>query len=205
MGGVILPHKDTQGWCRHRPGSTFSLLVSSAPRAPQGAPAPTPYATGWGGPGALGRPLSPLHPNPISRVVVAAVGGGTGDGARPPNGGFSQKIQVVAARAAAGAALGPGLRSWRVEEPHVFVPGVHVPERVGTGSEPSDGQWWHRHRRHCHHRHHRQSTHVSPHHHPPRSGADLHGVGFLLLPDDVDAGSPQQARGATGTGRRTRR
>lgn len=108
---------------------------------------------------------------------------------------------------------GGGARTWASElagggtppRAHVFVPGVHVPERVGTGSEPSDGQWWHRHRRHCHHRHHRQSTHVSPRHHPPRSGTDLHSVGFLLLPDDVDAGSPQQARGATGTGRRTRR
>lgn len=40
---------------------------------------------------------------------------------------------------------------------------------------------------------------------PPGSGADLHGVGLLLLPDDVDAGSPQQPRGAAGTCRRARR
>lgn len=39
---------------------------------------------------------------------------------------------------------------------------------------------------------------------PPCSGTDLHGVGLFLLPNYVDAGSPQQPRSAAGTCRRTR-
>lgn len=115
VGGVILPHKDTQGWCRHRPGSTFSLLVSSAPRAPQGAPAPTPYATGWGGPGALGRPLSPLHPNPISRVVVVAAGGGRATVRAPQMGDFHRKSRLWRRGRQRGrrSDLGFGAGGWR--------------------------------------------------------------------------------------------
>lgn len=73
----------TQG-CHHQTGSTFSLLVSSAPRALQGAPAPT---LGAPGPGSLGRPLSALHPKPISHEVL-----GRDSVMCPQTGGFSQKI-----------------------------------------------------------------------------------------------------------------
>lgn len=85
-GAGTLSHKDTQG-CHRQPGSTFSLLVSSTPRAPWGASAPTPGAPG---PGSLGQPLSGFHPKPNSRE-------GLGERrwcARPKTGGFSQKIQA---------------------------------------------------------------------------------------------------------------
>lgn len=75
--------QDTQG-CHHQTGSTFSLLVSSAPRALQGALAPTPGAPG---PGSLGWPLSAFHPKPISHEVL-----GRDSIVCPQTGGFSQKI-----------------------------------------------------------------------------------------------------------------
>lgn len=75
--------QDTQG-CHHQTGSMFSLLVSSAPRALQGALAPTPGAPG---PGSLGRPLSAFHPKPISHEVL-----GRDSIVCPQTGGFSQKI-----------------------------------------------------------------------------------------------------------------
>lgn len=82
LGGP-LSHKDTQG-CHHQTGSMFSLLVSSAPQALRGAPAPTPGAPG---PGSLGRPLSAFHPKPISHEGL-----GRDSVVCPKTGGFSQKI-----------------------------------------------------------------------------------------------------------------